>query len=134
MKAMGERSVPLLDVQVNFLVRRKFGGTLVRTTLIDGHRITSYVTERDRDRCLREEKRYEAELRTMPPERLQALYEEEQARERMELQAEADREVQRFFNQPGAEADFEHWSKAADWTLDEAIVGVRGRTHLKSVR
>ena len=40
------------DVQVNFLVRRKFGGTLVRTTLIDGHRITSYVTERDRDRCL----------------------------------------------------------------------------------
>ena len=111
--------VPLLDVQVNFLVRRKFGGTLVRTRLIDGRRITSYVTARDR--CLREEERYEAKLRTMPPEHLQALYEEEQARERVELQAKADREAQRFFNQPEAEADFEHWSKAADWTLDEAI-------------
>ena len=58
----------------------------------------------------------------MRPEEVQALYEQERAKERMEWQAKADREeAQRFFNQPGAEADFEHWSKAAYWTLDEAI-------------
>src|SRR5262249_32211037 len=28
---------------------------------------------------------------------------------------------QRPFNQPHARADYEHWSKAAHWTLDEAI-------------
>src|SRR6185436_9706811 len=26
-----------------------------------------------------------------------------------------------FFHQPWANADFSHWSKAAHWTLDEAI-------------
>jgi hypothetical protein len=43
--------------------------------------------------------------------------------------SEAQREeAQRFFNQPRAEADFEHWSKFAYWTLDEAIALSLGKT------
>jgi hypothetical protein len=39
-----------------------------------------------------------------------------------ELRVEAERqEKERFFNQPRPRADIRHWSKAAHWTLDEAI-------------
>ena len=79
------------------------------------------ITEGDK-RLIKEIEKYEAELRAIQPEELQSLYEKEQEKQRIEWQAEADREeAQRFFNQPGAEADFEHWSKAAHWVLDEAI-------------
>jgi DNA-binding transcriptional MerR regulator len=65
---------------------------------------------------------YESELRAKPPEELQELVDQERAKERRELTARAEREErERFFNQPYARADFEHWSKAAHWTLDEAI-------------
>jgi hypothetical protein len=30
-------------------------------------------------------------------------------------------EAPNFFNQPDAVADYDHWSKTAHWTLDEAI-------------
>jgi hypothetical protein len=44
------------------------------------------------------------------------------AKQSAELQARARlEEEQRFFHRPYARADFEHWSKAAHWTLDEAI-------------
>jgi hypothetical protein len=33
----------------------------------------------------------------------------------------------RFFNQPHAAADFEHWSKLAHWTLDEAVALSSGK-------
>jgi hypothetical protein len=65
---------------------------------------------------------YEKELRAKPPEELQALVEQERAKVAGELRERAEREErERFFNQPHARADFEHWSKAAHWTLDEAI-------------
>jgi hypothetical protein len=65
---------------------------------------------------------YEKELRAKPPEELQALVEQERAKQASELTARAElEERQRFFNQPSARADFEHWSKAAHWTLEEAI-------------
>jgi hypothetical protein len=44
------------------------------------------------------------------------------------LRAKAEQEErERFFNQPRANADFDHWSKAAHWTLDEAIALSLGR-------
>ena len=50
------------------------------------------------------------------------LYDEERAKEAAEQLAQAESEEQtRFFNQPYAKADFGHWSKAAYWTLDEAV-------------
>ena len=86
------------------------------------------ITEGDK-RLISKIEEYQAELCAMRPEEVQALYGQEHEKERqehekvrIEWQARADREeAQRFFNQPWAEADFEHWSKAAHWTLDEAI-------------
>jgi hypothetical protein len=65
---------------------------------------------------------YENELRAKPPDELQALVDQERAKVASELRERAElEERQRFFNQPSARADFEHWSKAAHSTLEEAI-------------
>lgn len=65
---------------------------------------------------------YRKELRAKPPEELRTLCEQEQEKERHEIQAKAERdEQQRFFNQSNAKADFTHWSKIDFWTLDEAV-------------
>lgn len=65
---------------------------------------------------------YRAELLAKDPHELQELYKEERAKERVETEVGPDWEDrQRFFNRPHAKADFIHWSKAAHWTLDEAV-------------
>lgn len=65
---------------------------------------------------------YKGELWALPPDELAALYAAERGKEAelRRLEAEAA-ERARHFHQPGANADFDHWSKAAHWTLDEAI-------------
>ena len=76
----------------------------------------------DRQSGLPEIETYKEELRNKRPAELQKLYDEELAKEAAEQMALAESEEQsRFFNQPYAKADFGHWSKAAYWTLDEAI-------------
>jgi hypothetical protein len=121
---MGDKNFPALAVQIDFLVRRKFGKA-VQDTLKRGGRVPHYFPEANKR--IQEAEEYQAELCAMLPEKVQALYEQEHEKERhehekvrTERRVEADREeAQRFFNQPGAEADFAHWSK--HWTLDEAI-------------
>lgn len=77
---------------------------------------------------LQEIEAYRADLKSKSVDDLLALYQQEQAKEAQALQAKADREErQRFFNQPSAKADFGHWSKAAHWTLDEAIALALGK-------
>ena len=76
----------------------------------------------DRQRGLPEIETYKEELRNKRPAELQKLYDEELAKEAAEQLAQAESEEQtRFFNRPYAKADFGHWSKAAYWTLDEAV-------------
>lgn len=71
---------------------------------------------------------YKAHLLTLPPEQIEALLVSARAQQQDESAAKAElEERRRFFNQPNAEADFEHWSKAAHWTLDEAIALSFGR-------
>lgn len=75
-----------------------------------------------REKRLLEIEAYQKELKTHPVNDLLALYHAEKAKESQEYRAKAELEEQkRFFNQPSAKADFGHWSKAAHWTLDEAI-------------
>jgi hypothetical protein len=65
---------------------------------------------------------YHEELSRLPPAELASRHRSEQEKELIELRTKADREEkERFFNQPHAQADFSHWSKAAHWTLDEAV-------------
>jgi hypothetical protein len=65
---------------------------------------------------------YENELRELPQGEIAALYTAERNREseQQRLKAEAD-ERARHFHQPHANADYNHWSRAAHWSLDEAI-------------
>ena len=65
---------------------------------------------------------YRKELFAMKHEDLSSLYKQEQLKqsEKIKLNFEL-KERSRFFNLPNANANFEHWSKAAHWSLDEAI-------------
>jgi hypothetical protein len=71
---------------------------------------------------------YRSELLGLTLDELVARQGEEQAKEREEWQQRLEREErERFFNLPQAKADYDHWSKAAHWTLDEAIALSFGR-------
>jgi hypothetical protein len=65
---------------------------------------------------------FRSELTALSLQELIARFDEEKGREFEQLRAKAEQEErERFFNHPGAAADYEHWSRAAHWTLDEAI-------------
>ena len=58
---------------------------------------------------------YRIELLAESPTMIGELYRSERAKQRDE------EEAARWFNQPSAAADFDHYSKCAHWTLDEAV-------------
>jgi hypothetical protein len=65
---------------------------------------------------------YRNELSALTPDELAARYSEEHAKALEEARLRREQEERSlFFHQPWASADFSHWSKAAHWTLDEAI-------------
>jgi hypothetical protein len=71
---------------------------------------------------------FRRELAALTPEALVARFNEAKGKELEQLRAKAEQEErEQFFNHPSARADFEHWSKAAHWTLDEAIALSFGR-------
>src|SRR6266403_397017 len=78
------------------------------------------------DRVLRHEEKnkYRSELESLPVDRLQSLYESEQENSLTDMQRE---EEARFFNQPQAKADFDYWSKAEHWSLEEAVALAMGK-------
>jgi hypothetical protein len=92
MGAMGDINFPAPAVQVDFLVRRRFGNAVQR-----GGRVPHYFPEANKR--IGEAGKYQAELYAMRPEEVQALYKQEREKEReehekvrMEWQAKADRE------------------------------------------
>jgi hypothetical protein len=105
---------------IEFLVGRKFdkaassAGTPVSLSSARRARLNPELAQRIAA--------YKVELRNMPPQEFQALVQSEIEKQAAEAAAKADlEERQRFFNLPHAQADFEHWSRCAHWTLDEAI-------------
>jgi hypothetical protein len=71
---------------------------------------------------------YRAELAALSSEEITQRYVAEKQREYQQAVEKAEREErERFFNLPRANADYDHWSKAAHWTLDEAIALSFGR-------
>jgi hypothetical protein len=107
---------------VEFLVRRKFPATVLAT--LQNQAQPKGTTTLDRLLRHQQMDQYRSELQVLPSEQLQSLYEEESAKALADLQREEDG---RFFNQPHAAADFDHWSKAEHWSLDEAIALAMGR-------
>jgi len=107
---------------VEFLLERRFGAgaryadTTFPVSLSSGRR-----TRTDPDLAERVAQ-FRAELLALHSDELKRLVEDEREKQRAEVAAKIEREErQRFFNQPLAQADFDHWSKAAHWTLDEAV-------------
>jgi hypothetical protein len=65
---------------------------------------------------------YKATLRNMPELELITLHKQSLAKDvERTKQAAIKEENERFYNLRSADADFAHWSKAAHWTIDEAI-------------
>jgi hypothetical protein len=107
---------------IEFLVGRKFPPlVLVNLPAKPPPRGTTTL-----DRIVRhqEMERYRGELQALSDEELQAQHHSEQAKLVDEIQRE---EETRFFNQPRAAADFDHWSKAEHWSLEEAIALAMGK-------
>jgi hypothetical protein len=107
---------------IEFLVYRKFPpSTLATLSNQPGPKGSSTL-----GRMLRHKEisRYRSELENLDSDQLTSLYETEMAAALADIQRE---EGARFFNQPHAKADFDHWSKAEHWSLDEAIALVLGK-------
>lgn len=116
--------IPAFD-PVEYLIERRFPDYRVMT-----HPTARGLTQISKGRVTEEYRRgrialilaFKDELLELPPDELNARLATEKAKEQQELIDKADREEKaRFFNRPGANADFSHWSKATYWTLDEAI-------------
>jgi hypothetical protein len=110
---------------IDFLVDQKFPGARrlqippSLALLSDG---TGTIDPEFREKRLKEIDEYRRKLLAMTPKELQERWEAEQEKASRERARRADEEEQkRFFNLPSAEADFDHWSKATYWTLEEAI-------------
>lgn len=113
---------------ISFLVTRKFGPRSQWAEFPPS--LNSFRTPVRQDPELAKRVReYRAELGGLSRDALQKLVEGEQQKLAHELTAKAEAEERaQFFNQPSARADFDHWSKAAHWTLDEAIALSFGRS------
>ena len=65
---------------------------------------------------------YRQELLKKPKNEIENLWAKEKIKiESVQREKEQKEEQARFFNQPGAEADFDYWSKMAHCTLDESV-------------
>jgi hypothetical protein len=116
--------LPAFD-PIEFLVCRKYphppwGESSDLTT-------PSSVNERQEQLAARDA--YRQELEALEPAHIAARCAEERKRDDAERKAKAELvEKALFFHQPSANADFEHWSRASYWTLEEAVALSFGKT------
>ena len=102
----------------NYLARRKFPQAYQPHVAVNG----DFTRTRQREIYVSQAEAYIEELRAKPAEELRELLSEEKKKEADEsVERLRKEEASRFFNRPEVKADFAHWSKAAYWTLEEAI-------------
>jgi hypothetical protein len=112
--------------RIDYLVQRRF--PLAYMLSIRPSIASSNAPLPDTRQLRSEIETFRNELAAFTYEELVARYEEAKRQEFEQLRAKAEEEDRRrFYNQPGARADFDHWAKAAHWTLDEAIALSFGR-------
>ncbi len=106
---------------IDYLIDRRFPTLKARRGV--AHALGRPRREREETEAMIEKaERYEEELLLKPRAEIEALVEHEKAAEKRETDERAKRiEERRFFNAHDAAADFDHWSKAAFWTIDEAV-------------
>jgi len=102
--------------RIDFLVNRKFPDLITAKAIIFN---SPKQNEKSRTPKVLETWKnaanYEKELSKLSKSEVKKLYDDEKTKINVE------KEEASFFNQPHASADFEYWSKMADWTLDESI-------------
>ena len=114
---------------IEYLVIRQFGdfktAKMTATTRLVGapEKGISELARIENTRLLNE---FREELLALPDQELKARLASEQDKEKLERKLKSDarasrEEQERFFNLSSADADLSHWSKAALWSLDEAI-------------
>lgn len=100
--------MPSTDSIISFLVSRKFGSTSILAPALANFDKTQ---NSEISKKVAEIEEYKRKLRNVQSNDLLTLYNGELVKQ----------ENERFYNQRYANADFIHWSKAAHWTIDEAI-------------
>jgi hypothetical protein len=117
--------------RIKFLIARKFPSLILASlsSAPERNKQPSHkFTYADIEHRRQEAEKYRAELQALASGELQSLFESETAKAEAEKAAEAEREEEaRFFHHPTAAADFEHWSKAAHWSLEEALALAFGK-------
>jgi hypothetical protein len=120
---MAEHVSPI--ARLEYLVRRRSPNMNALRAMVS---LSSRKSAPDTTQLREAVEAYRAELATLTLDEVAARYDDEQTKEREEIRQRLDREErERFFNLPQAVADYDHWSKAAHWTLDEAIALSFGR-------
>ena len=110
-----------IDTAISYLVHKKFGFLAVTTPIL---------ADLDKDKTskahqdLAKIEACKAKLRTMPVKELEQLYLDAK---KQDASNEALIESERFYNLAKSTAEFVHWSKAAHWSIDEAIALSFGR-------
>jgi hypothetical protein len=118
---------------IQFLVRRKYPNApeimpAPRPPMSGDHvgGLAAFKAEQERRKS--EAQKYAVELSQLPAKEFQALYNLETKNFHEEVRAKKEnQENSQFFNRPSAKADFDHWSRAAHWTLEEAVALSFGR-------
>ena len=111
--------------RVDYLVKRRFPLSYLLNIPLS---VSSRGPPPDTRELRKSVEAFREELAALSPEQLVARYDAEKTKELEQLRAKAEQEErEQFYNLPSARADFEHWSKAAHWTLDEAIALSFGR-------
>jgi hypothetical protein len=112
--------VPTIDPIEELAVRKFQRLTLSKSILRKGGRATPEQLQEMRE-MEAEKAKYVEELKQKTPEEISELYATmQQEKEESRRNAIKEQESRLFFNLPTADADFDYWSKAAYWTLDEA--------------
>jgi len=115
---------------IEFLLERRFPSySAVKFPLTSAGR---GISPDRRAELLSEIDSYQADLETKSADDIRELVRCEKERQKLEIAGRlAKEEQERFFNQPHAKADFDHYCKAATWTLDECVALSLGREPLK---
>lgn len=109
--------MPTFD-PINYLVEKRFPSLLNASS-------SPFADEDAQKRFDKRQKQVEEfvrELRQKSDDEIDALVSVERKKEaEQEAKRIADREAALFFNRRDSDADFEHWSRAAYWTLEEGV-------------
>lgn len=111
--------------KIGYLVRQRFPDAPVLRTPPASRRPLQAPPDPERVKSLLV---YENELSTISDDELDTLFNETMRNNQAEAKGKRELEEKaRFFNRANAEADLDHWSKTAYWTLDEAVALTFGK-------